>query len=157
MAVKQHQHLQPNGDGSPVSEASVSSSSSALAMPSALSKGKEESVDDDGGGTGESSKGSVARPSVGNGTAGPVDGPLRQQVAAFEEESVEGLEKQEIAFRLFVHVLDKVSVKAGNLEQVRTASAKQLKSLPAFLKVNGLPLLSIWNWIHMYVCVYIIF
>lgn len=136
MAVKQHQLLQPNGDGSPVSEASVSSSSSALAIPSALSKGKEESVDDDGGGTGESSKGSVARPSVGNGTAGPVDGPLRQQVAAFEEESVEGLEKQEIAFRLFVHVLDKVSVKAGNLEQVRTASAKQLKSLPAFLKIR---------------------
>lgn len=141
MASKQ-QHLQANGDGSPISEASVSSSSSAMAMASALSKGKEGNVDGNGGGSGDSSKGAVARVSVGNGTSGPGDGAsgLRQQVAAFEEESVEGLEKQEIAFRLFVHILDKVSVKAGNLEQVRTAAAKQLKSLPTFLKVNGLPL-----------------
>lgn len=75
------------------------------------------------------------------GGGGGVGGSLvvRRDVAAFEEESVEGLEKQEIAFRLFGQVLDRVGVmKSGQVEQVRMVAAKQLKSLPAFLKVRRL-------------------
>lgn len=70
----------------------------------------------------------------GGGGGSPV---VRQDVAAFEEETVEGLEKQEIAFRLFGQVLDKAGViKSGQVEQVRRVAAKQLKSLPAFLKIR---------------------
>ncbi|KAL5974826.1 hypothetical protein ACLOJK_031498 [Asimina triloba] len=143
-------HVQTNGDSSPVSEMSVTSSPSGVAVRSG-SKGKgeyrESSTDDDGG-----SASSAAKSSAGNGSVagrssldqfgGPYGGlgdgaaALKQNVALFEEESVEGLEKQEIAFRLFVHVLEKVSVKAGHLEQVRMVAAKQLKSLPAFLKIR---------------------
>lgn len=152
MAGRQHQHrhMQPNGDSSPVSEISSSSSSTA-ATPNGKAKGKEEcreKVDaDGGGGTEESSRrptavnGSTAgRSSLDQmgGTAGYGDGAklLQQQVAAFEEESVEGLEKREIAFRLFVHILDEGPFKSVHSEQVMTAASKQLKSLPAFLKIR---------------------
>ncbi|XP_058075440.1 phosphatidylinositol 4-kinase alpha 1 isoform X2 [Magnolia sinica] len=138
--------VQTNGDSSPVSEVSVTSSPSAV-VGALRAKGKEEyresSTEDD---VGSGSAG--ARSSAGNGSiagrssldqfGGVGDGAaaMRQNVAAFEEELIEGLEKQEIAFRLFAHVLDKVPVKAGHLEQVRMVAAKQLKSLPAFLKIR---------------------
>ncbi|KAK6241250.1 hypothetical protein SCA6_006639 [Theobroma cacao] len=61
---------------------------------------------------------------------------FRQQVALFEEESVECLEKQEVAFKLIAHILDKVSVDQKLLEQVRFIAKKQLQSMSAFLKIR---------------------
>ncbi|RVW16904.1 Phosphatidylinositol 4-kinase alpha 1 [Vitis vinifera] len=61
---------------------------------------------------------------------------LRQQVSSFEEESVESLEKQEIAFELIGHILDKVHIDPKLVEQVRLIAKKQLQSLSAFLKLR---------------------
>ncbi|OMO73745.1 hypothetical protein CCACVL1_17151 [Corchorus capsularis] len=61
---------------------------------------------------------------------------FRQQVASFEEESVESLEKQEIAFKLIAHILDKVSIDQKLLDQVRCIAKKQLQSMTAFLKIR---------------------
>jgi phosphatidylinositol 4-kinase len=64
-------------------------------------------------------------------------GLSRQQVASFEEETAEGLEKQEIAYKLIGHVLDCVKIDNKLLELVRFIAKKQLQSLSAFLKVNA--------------------
>ena len=61
---------------------------------------------------------------------------FRQQVVSFEDESVDSLEKQEIAFKLIAHILDKVHVDTRVLEQVRLITKKQLQSLSVFLKVK---------------------
>lgn len=61
---------------------------------------------------------------------------FRQQVASFEEESVESLEKQEIAFKLITHVLDKVQIDTKLLEQIRFLAKRQLQSMSAFLKIR---------------------
>ncbi|KAL4194748.1 hypothetical protein AMTRI_Chr05g70010 [Amborella trichopoda] len=125
---------------SPISD----SIDSAGSTPS-KSKGKEEFVDEvssigsrgikaNGGGSvaGRSSLDQLAVPlGFGDGITS-----LRQQITAFEEESAEGLERQEVAYRLLAHVLDNVVVKGGQLEQVRMAVDKQLKSLPTFLKIR---------------------
>ncbi|KAJ6985494.1 hypothetical protein D5086_018456 [Populus alba] len=63
-------------------------------------------------------------------------GLSRQQVASFEEESAEGLEKQEIAYKLIGHVLDCVKIDNKLLELVRFIAKKQLQSLSAFLKIR---------------------
>ena len=60
---------------------------------------------------------------------------LRQQVSSFEEEPVESLEKQEVAFKLIAHIVDKVRIDPGLLEQVRLIAKRQLQSLTVFLKV----------------------
>ena len=80
----------------------------------------------------------------------------KQQVAAFEEESVEGLEKQEIAFKLIGLVLDCAKIDNKLLDQVRLIAKKQLQSLSAFLKVNTaaiiiilLLFLCVWEWFLM--------
>ena len=77
----------------------------------------------------------------------------RQQVASFEEESVEGLEKQEIAYKLIGLVLDCARIDNKLLDQVRLIAKKQLQSLSAFLKVNTaaiiiilLLFLCVWEW-----------
>ncbi|KAL0912173.1 hypothetical protein M5K25_018130 [Dendrobium thyrsiflorum] len=57
--------------------------------------------------------------------------------AVFQVEPVEGLEKLEIAFRLVRQVLDRAGrIKAEQLELFQKVAAKQLKSLPAFLKIR---------------------
>ncbi|XWS63050.1 hypothetical protein CRYUN_Cryun06bG0063500 [Craigia yunnanensis] len=61
---------------------------------------------------------------------------FRQQVALFEEESVESLEKQEIALKLIAHILHKVNIDQKLLEQVRFIAKKQLQSMSAFLKIR---------------------
>ncbi|GAB4837929.1 Phosphatidylinositol 4-kinase alpha 1 [Ancistrocladus abbreviatus] len=61
---------------------------------------------------------------------------VRQQVANFEEESVESLEAQEIAFKLIGHILDKVTIDPNLLEQVRLVAKRQLQYLAAFLKIR---------------------
>ena len=60
---------------------------------------------------------------------------LRQQVSSFEEEPVESLEKQEVAFKLIAHILDKVHIDTGLVEQVRLIAKRQLQSMTVFLKV----------------------
>ncbi|KAE9586651.1 hypothetical protein Lal_00004922 [Lupinus albus] len=59
-----------------------------------------------------------------------------QQVASFEEESVGILEKQEIAFKLIAHILEKVQIEPALLEQVRLIGKKQIQSMSAFLKIR---------------------
>lgn len=61
---------------------------------------------------------------------------LRQQVAQFEEESVESLEKQEVAFKLIAHILEKARIDTGLLEEVRSISKRQLQSMYVFLRVR---------------------
>lgn len=61
---------------------------------------------------------------------------IKGAVASFEAESVECLEKQEIAFKLITHILDKATVDSKLLEQVRLVAKEQLQSMLAFLKVN---------------------
>lgn len=70
--------------------------------------------------------------SEGSGGSNPV---FRQQVASFEDESIESLEKQEIAFRLITHILEKVKVDSKLQDQVRFIAKRQLQSMSAFLKV----------------------
>ncbi|KAF2608454.1 hypothetical protein F2Q68_00043396 [Brassica cretica] len=69
--------------------------------------------------------------SEGSGGSNPV---FRQQVASFEDESIESLEKQEIAFRLITHILEKVKVDSKLQDQVRFIAKRQLQSMSAFLK-----------------------
>ncbi|KAK4491384.1 hypothetical protein RD792_002127 [Penstemon davidsonii] len=57
-------------------------------------------------------------------------------VAMFEEESVENLEKQEIVFKLIVHVLSKVAIDPQIMEQVRGIAKGQLQLMLAFLKIR---------------------
>uniref|UniRef100_A0A803LP33 1-phosphatidylinositol 4-kinase n=1 Tax=Chenopodium quinoa TaxID=63459 RepID=A0A803LP33_CHEQI len=65
------------------------------------------------------------------------EGLVRRQVANFEEESVESLEKQEILFKLVGFILDnKVEVDHRLLEQVRLVAKRQLQSSSAFLKLR---------------------
>ncbi|KAJ4961690.1 hypothetical protein NE237_021600 [Protea cynaroides] len=61
---------------------------------------------------------------------------LRQQIALFEGESVESLEKQETAFRLLWHIVDKVHLNAVQLDQIKMVSKKQLQSSVAFIKIR---------------------
>ncbi|XP_054785436.1 phosphatidylinositol 4-kinase alpha 1 isoform X1 [Prosopis cineraria] len=58
------------------------------------------------------------------------------QVASFEEESVGSLEKQEIAFKLIGHILDKVQIDPGLLEQVGLVAKKQIQSMTVFLRIR---------------------
>lgn len=58
-----------------------------------------------------------------------------QQVVLFEDESVEFLERQEIAFKLIGHALGKTHIEPALLEQVRLIGKKQIQSMSVFLKV----------------------
>ncbi|XP_027904487.1 phosphatidylinositol 4-kinase alpha 1 isoform X2 [Vigna unguiculata] len=69
-----------------------------------------------------------------DGNLGPISST--QQVISFEEESVEFLERQEIAFNLIAHVLENVHIESGLLEQVRLIGKKQIQSLSVFLKIR---------------------
>ncbi|XP_031499033.1 phosphatidylinositol 4-kinase alpha 1 [Nymphaea colorata] len=118
---------------------SVENSGSAASTPS-KGKDKEEASEDGAKGSrlngtsiaGRSSLDQLAVPfGFNDGVA-----VLKQQMIAFEEETVEGLEKQEMTFRLFGHVLDRVPVRLCHLEQMRTVASKQLKSLPVFLRIR---------------------
>lgn len=60
----------------------------------------------------------------------------RRLIASFEEESVDNLEKQESAFKLIGHMLDKVQIDPKILEQVRIIAKEQLQSMLTFLKIR---------------------
>ncbi|KAL2928772.1 Phosphatidylinositol 4-kinase alpha 1 [Bienertia sinuspersici] len=66
-----------------------------------------------------------------------VGGVVGRQVANFEEESVESLEKQEIVYKLVGHILDsRVEIDSRLVEQVRLVAKRQLQSSAAFLKLR---------------------
>ncbi|KAL1833745.1 phosphatidylinositol 4-kinase alpha 1 isoform X1 [Daucus carota subsp. sativus] len=57
-------------------------------------------------------------------------------IASFEKESVDNLEKQETAFKLIGHILDKSQIDQKLLEQVRRIAKEQIQSMLAFLKIQ---------------------
>lgn len=63
-------------------------------------------------------------------------GALKGPHLSFDEESLEGLEKQEIAFELIGQILDKASVDSKLSDQVRFIAKYQLQSMLAFLKIR---------------------
>ncbi|XP_031390031.1 phosphatidylinositol 4-kinase alpha 1 [Punica granatum] len=67
---------------------------------------------------------------------GESDSGLYDKVASFKEESLESLEKQEIAYKLIAHIVEKVRIDPKLLEQVRLMARKQVQSMPAFLKIR---------------------
>lgn len=121
-------HFPPGNEGSsPGNEA-------ASHLSSASSKGSMSTVLNGGSILGKSGMDQLTPGlSDGSGASGAL---FRQQVASFEEESVESLEKQEIAFKLIAHILDKVQIDPKLLEQVRFTAKRQLQSMSAFLKVS---------------------
>ncbi|KAL8189102.1 hypothetical protein R6Q57_029363 [Mikania cordata] len=54
----------------------------------------------------------------------------------FKEESMETLEKQEIAFNLIYRVLDKVQIDPDLLERIRLITKEQLRLVTSFLKIR---------------------
>ncbi|KAI3901545.1 hypothetical protein MKW92_021504 [Papaver armeniacum] len=61
---------------------------------------------------------------------------LKQQVALFEEESIENLEKNVIALRFLGHIAEKIPMKTADLDQVRLVAKKQLQASVIFLKIT---------------------
>lgn len=58
-----------------------------------------------------------------------------QKLASFEDESIDSLEKQEIAFKLVTNVLGKVKLDSRLQLLVRSIAKRQLQSMSVFLKV----------------------
>lgn len=138
-------HYQPHESSSPGNETSQVSCSSG----SAASRGADDATSASSRGSMVINGGSILWKSgieqLG-GNFGFNDGVggatlLRQQVSSFEEEPVESLEKQEVAFKLIAHILDKVRIDTGILEQVRLIAKRQLQSMTVFLKVISFMLL----------------
>ncbi|KAH9313531.1 hypothetical protein KI387_022158, partial [Taxus chinensis] len=151
-------YLNGGGVSSPASEETPGSTPGST--PSKMKKGKEEyrggdEIISDNNSNGNfcsssscSSSAKAARMAVNGGARSSLDqlavtyrlneieAAVKQHVAAFEEESLEGLEKQEIGFRLFGHVLESGRVREEHLQQLRVAAGKQLKTLPTFLKIR---------------------
>ncbi|CAL5377227.1 unnamed protein product [Camellia sinensis] len=74
--------------------------------------------------------------SVGFNDGGGNAAGYKQLVVTFEGEPVERLEKQEIAFKLIAHILDKVFIDTKLLDQVMIIAKEQLQSMSAFLKIR---------------------
>ncbi|KAK9114010.1 hypothetical protein Syun_020807 [Stephania yunnanensis] len=128
-----------NGSSSPVHEISNVSGSSGSTVSRGVDDGTTASSRSTAGVNGVSVLRNSAELGMNFGLSdggGSTGTTLRQQVNAFEEESVETLEKLEIALRLLGHVVEKVPVTTGRLEQVRMLAKKQLQSLSVFLKIR---------------------
>ncbi|KAF5727217.1 hypothetical protein HS088_TW22G00905 [Tripterygium wilfordii] len=113
----------PNESASPINEVSQSSGSS-----------KGSSVSNGGSILWKSGGDASFGFNGGGGEGGGV--LLRRQIALFEEESVESLGKQELAFKLIAHILDNVRIDPQLLDQVRLIAKKQLQSMPPFLRIR---------------------
>ncbi|KAL6963883.1 1-phosphatidylinositol 4-kinase [Sarracenia purpurea var. burkii] len=136
-------HHQPNESFSPrkeVSNASDSSSSSASRVADDATIPSRLLVINGGGVAWKSSVDqlvtSIGSVGLNDGGGGSAAAAYRRLVLSFEEEQVESLEKQEIAFKLIAHILDKVHIDPTLLEQVRIIAKEQLQSMPAFLKIR---------------------
>ncbi|XP_071689006.1 phosphatidylinositol 4-kinase alpha 1-like [Rutidosis leptorrhynchoides] len=57
-------------------------------------------------------------------------------VSYFKDESIECLEKQEIALKLIERVLDKVQIDSNLLEQIRLIAKEQMRLMISFLKIR---------------------
>jgi phosphatidylinositol 4-kinase len=129
---------QSQSNGSPTSNVSSSSGAASKAagddatVSTASSRG---SVVTNGGSHIWRSNADQLAQNLGLNDGGFGGGSSGQQVTSFEEESVEFLERQEIAFKVIAHVLDKVPVDPALLEQARLIGKKQIQSMSAFLKV----------------------
>ncbi|RWW29204.1 hypothetical protein BHE74_00032624 [Ensete ventricosum] len=131
-----------------LSSRSGNSSSWSSSVQSTPSKGKTKDEDREPPDDAASEVSSVTP--MGNGNSGGIagsgadqlisnegSGVVRQDMVVFEEETVDRLEKQEIAFRLFGQMMDRNGgINSEHLEQVRKVATKHIKSLPAFLKVR---------------------
>ncbi|XP_047337579.1 phosphatidylinositol 4-kinase alpha 1-like [Impatiens glandulifera] len=120
--------------------------SSSISSPSPASRSQQNGVSVADDATSASSKGSAmngwrSADQIGVGAAnmGYNDGGggnTKRMVASFEEESLEGLEKQEIAFRMITHILDKAEVETKLMEDVMKIVNEQLQLMIAFLKIR---------------------
>lgn len=132
---------QTNFNGSPASNVSCSSSGAASKAAGAGDDATASTASSRGSGmtNGGShiwrSNADQLAQNLGLNDGGLGGGSSGQQVTSFEEESVEFLERQEIAFKVIAHVLEKVHVDPALLEQARLIGKKQIQSMSAFLKV----------------------
>ncbi|CAI9104486.1 OLC1v1003167C1 [Oldenlandia corymbosa var. corymbosa] len=128
-------HYQSNDSASPVNEVSNTSGSTisgaSRAADDATSVSSSKEIVANGGSGGWRSNGDFSSISLGLNDVG-----CKGTGISFEEESMEGLEKHEIAFKLISHVLDKATVDAKLLEQVRLVARNQLQSMIHFLKMR---------------------
>ncbi|GJV19037.1 phosphatidylinositol 4-kinase alpha 1 isoform X1, partial [Tanacetum coccineum] len=60
----------------------------------------------------------------------------KRGVGYFEEELIENLEKQEIAFKLIGHIVERTKIDPVLLERVHVITKDQLKSISSFLKIR---------------------
>ncbi|KAJ4791345.1 Phosphatidylinositol 4-kinase [Rhynchospora pubera] len=98
-------------------------------VPAYRGKQKEEEEE-------STSSPSISRSSFGSGEGG-IEVVVKKEVVGFEEEEIAGLERQDIIFGVFAQVIEKIgSIKVEYAEKVREAATKQIKSLPAFLKIR---------------------
>lgn len=101
--------------------------------------GSSNSAADDGSSASSFSKEIVVSGgSAGNGGFNGVGGNVgaTAYIQAFEEETVESLEKKEITLKLIGQILSKVSIDSNILEQVRILTKEQLQSMIVFLKTR---------------------
>jgi phosphatidylinositol 4-kinase len=100
-------------------------------VPLPVYKGKKKEEEEE-----SSSSPSISRSSFGSGEGG-IEVVVKKEVVGFEEEDIAGLERQEIIFGVFAQVIEKVgNIKMEKVDKVREAATKQIKSLPAFLKIR---------------------
>ncbi|KZV17745.1 hypothetical protein F511_01554 [Dorcoceras hygrometricum] len=123
-------HYQSPGNGNEASIVSAGSSGSRVSRDNPTAS---QGILLNGASYGDLFSGSVGLSDGGRG-GGAV--AFKKVMAAFEEESLESLEKQRIVFELVGHVLDKVVIDSKLLEQVRGIAKQQLQSMMAFLKIR---------------------
>ncbi|CAK9172101.1 unnamed protein product [Ilex paraguariensis] len=134
-------HYQSNERASPgneVSNASGSSSGEASRVTDeAISASSSKGLVMNGGSLAWKSNVDIFGSGVGfNDGGGGGSSTYKRVVASFEEEPVESIQQQEIAFKLIGHILDKVQIDLKLLEQVRAIAKEQLQSMLAFLKIR---------------------
>lgn len=127
---------QTNYNGSPTSNSSGAASKAAGDDATASTASSRGSVVTNGGSHIWRSNADQLAQNLGLNDGGPGGGSSGQQVTSFEEESVDFLERQEIAFKVIAHVLEKVHVDPALLEQARLIGKKQIQSMSAFLKIR---------------------
>ncbi|KAJ4973006.1 hypothetical protein NE237_006180 [Protea cynaroides] len=138
--LSSHQ-LQPNESASPgneASNASGSSSSSVSRIADDVTNASSRGTAVNGSSIGWRSSVDLLGVNSGYNDGGGGGGAafLREQIASFEAESVESLEKQRLAFGLLWHIVDKLPPGSVHLDQVKMVSKKQLQSSVLFLKIR---------------------
>ncbi|KAI4318629.1 hypothetical protein MLD38_032306 [Melastoma candidum] len=117
-----------SAQSSPISAVAVVSSSNGNGNSGSYGNAGETSS------PGSNSNASSTQVLVSNG--GGLGNNLRRPVGSFEDESLESLEKQEIACKILTRLLEEVTIEHKLLEQVRLLARKQVQSMPGFLKIR---------------------